>query len=125
MIFDLGFVVDAFQTGTYPVRRVPVRERDANGKLQPPETVEDTDVDASIRPAKNEELRDPEGNYATKGWSLLTRGELGLSREGYEPDFVQIDGEWFQASAEEPWQDVAGFRKVVVLIADDPPEAAP
>jgi hypothetical protein len=125
VIFDLGFVADAFATGTYPVRRVPTRARNAVGKLQPPVTVEDTTITASVQPAEDEELRDPEGNYADSGWIIITRAELGLSRDGYEADFIQIQGSWFRVTRVKSWGQAAGFTRAVALIADDPPEPAP
>jgi hypothetical protein len=135
MIFDLGFVVDHFATGVaYPVRRVPTRARGATGKLLPPETVVDATIVACAQPAQGEELRDPEGNYASTGWVILTRGELGLSRDGFEPDYIRVmpdgsapadedDGDWYQVSSLKPWR-AAGYIRAVVLISEGPPEVA-
>jgi len=98
-------LIDAFSTGTYTVSRAVESTYGLDGILVPA-TSSTFKIVASIQPLSGQALRNlPQGQQGDNVRIIYTSTELKTRTDGFEPDIVTINGEPWEVSVIQRWQD--------------------
>lgn len=103
---NVAGLISSFATGTYTVTRT-ARGTTSNGKIGAG-TASTFTVTASAWPASGPDLlRLPEARRTSFSMNVMTTTELLVGGQGsaYEADKISINGDDWEISAVDPWQD--------------------
>lgn len=118
---NVSGLINSFATGTYTVTRT-ARGTVSKGKIAAGTTSTLT-ITAAIWPASSPDLlRLPEGRRSSFSMNVMTSTELLIGGQGsaYEADKIAMNGDTWEISVVDPWQDplsrVTGYRCLATVV---------